>query len=394
MANKLIYTVCTGNYDIVRPARIFRGFDYWCFTDDPTLVVKGWTMKYIEPAENAVKLQRKIKILSHVYAKEYDVTMYIDANMEIIRDPNQLLRYYKGGLMVSIHGGRNNIKDEADKIVLLNKDTRESCDKTLNYAWSQGYQDDLGLWEDGIMIRDKSVSKLEVIWNDLVQEFSHRDQLTLPLASFLSGIKVNGINRRINYTYVKLNAGHHGVRKDFKIWYSNPWSNTKNIGGAINEFCSLIKNPNDWIVIQDGDICYLTSDWGKRIEDAIRKEGHKFGLLGCYTNRIRERKNCHNGEFSDNMDIKFHHSIAESYKNEGIEEIKHGIAGYFMAFQKKTFDLVGGFKENTITFDTHFNISVRKQGLKLGLIRNLYVWHSYRLWAKDPWSDEGKRHLT
>ena len=38
-------------------------------------------------------------------------------------------------------------------------------------------------------------------------------------------------------------------------------------------------NDNDWIVIQDGDIIYLTSDWGARIHKALEMDGDKFGLM-------------------------------------------------------------------------------------------------------------------
>lgn len=178
-----------------------------------------------------------------------------------------------------------------------------------------------------------------------------------------------------------------------KIWYSNPWSSKLNIGGAINDFCRLIQNPEDWIVIQDGDICYLTSDWGKRIEDAIALDGDKFGLIGCYTNRVKDVRNCYGGEFSNDMDMWVHSQIASTCKSEGVEEIDHIVPGYFMAFQKKTFDLVGGFVEDSITADVFFNRAVKLKGLKKGMIRSLYVWHSYRLWASDPWDIEGMKHL-
>lgn len=177
------------------------------------------------------------------------------------------------------------------------------------------------------------------------------------------------------------------------IWYSNPWSSDRNFGKAINDFCRLVQDPNDWIVIQDGDICYLTSDWGARIEAALKLDGHKFGLIGCKTNRIREREHCHNSKMSDNPDMKHHSEIALNYNLAGIQETKKIVAGYFMAFQKKTFDLVGGFKENCAEFDVFFNIAMKKRGLKKGLIRSLYVWHSYRLLSKDPSSREAKKHL-
>ena len=178
-----------------------------------------------------------------------------------------------------------------------------------------------------------------------------------------------------------------------KIFYSNPFDLNKNIGKAYNEYLSSLNaQDDDWIVMQDGDILYLTGDWGKRIHDALVLDGDKFGLVGCYTNRLRSKHQLHKNEFSYDLNVRNHYEIAMSYQDEGIQEIKQYIAGFFMAFQYKTWKAVKGFEENSIVFDTMFNVRVRDLGLKVGLIRSLYVFHLYRIWAeKEPWNE--KKHL-
>lgn len=174
------------------------------------------------------------------------------------------------------------------------------------------------------------------------------------------------------------------------IYYSNPYSTSKNFGKAINDFCKLVPNDEDWIVIQDGDIIYLTSDWGQRIHKALELDGDKFGLVGCYTNRLRGVHQLHEAKFSFNHDLEYHYKIAESYDKVGIQDIgKLGVAGFFMAFKKSTWIQTKGFAENTRVFDTIFNQSVRALGMKVGLIRSLYVYHGYRIWSKspEPWND-------
>lgn len=171
-----------------------------------------------------------------------------------------------------------------------------------------------------------------------------------------------------------------------RIFYANPYSTSKNFGKAINDFCELIPNGDDWIVIQDGDICYLTPDWGKRIENALKLDGNRFGLVGCYTNRLRGLHQLHGRKLSDNHDMRYHYQVAKLYYDAGIQDIGNlGVAGFFMAFKKSTWEKAGGFKENTYVFDTEFNTSVRALGMKVGLIRALYVYHAYRIWAvTDP----------
>ena len=177
-----------------------------------------------------------------------------------------------------------------------------------------------------------------------------------------------------------------------KIFYSNPFDLDKNIGKAYNEYLSSLNAADDdWIVMQDGDILYLTPDWGKRIHDALSLDGDKFGLVGCYTNRLRSKHQLHNKEFSYDLDVKNHYDIAKSYGGVGIEEIKLYIAGFFMAFQYKTWKKIK-FAENSLAFDSLFSMRVKELGLKVGLIRSLYVFHSYRLWAdNEPWNE--KKHL-
>jgi cellulose synthase/poly-beta-1,6-N-acetylglucosamine synthase-like glycosyltransferase len=178
-----------------------------------------------------------------------------------------------------------------------------------------------------------------------------------------------------------------------RIFYSNPFSLDKNIGKAYNDYLSCLNAADDdWVVMQDGDIMYLTPDWGKRIHDALILDGGKFGLVGCYTNRLRSKHQLNQKEFSYDLNIRNHYEIANTYQSEGIQEIKEYIAGFFMAFQYKTWKKVK-FKEDTLAFDSLFSMRVKELDLKIGLIRSLYVFHGYRLWADvEPWND--KKHLV
>lgn len=182
------------------------------------------------------------------------------------------------------------------------------------------------------------------------------------------------------------------MAETLKIFYSNPFDLDKNIGKAYNQYLSSLNaNDDDWIVMQDGDILYLTPDWGKRIHDALSLDGDKFGLVGCYTNRLRSKHQLHNKAFNYDLDIKNHYEIAKSYGGVGIQEIKEYIAGFFMAFQYKTWKKIK-FAESSLAFDSLFSMRVKELGLKVGLIRSLYVFHLYRIWAeKEPWNE--KKHL-
>jgi cellulose synthase/poly-beta-1,6-N-acetylglucosamine synthase-like glycosyltransferase len=168
-----------------------------------------------------------------------------------------------------------------------------------------------------------------------------------------------------------------------KIYYSNPYSQEKKIGKALNEFCSIVPNDDDWIVLQDGDILYLTPTWGKLIYESLKFNGDQFGLIGCYTNRLRGLHQLHNNEISNDHEIRYHFGIAKEYelRESKVNDINGlGVAGLFMAFKKSTWKQVNGFDEESIAFDTIFNQKVKALGYKTGLINNLYIYHGYRLW--------------
>lgn len=171
-----------------------------------------------------------------------------------------------------------------------------------------------------------------------------------------------------------------------KIHYSNPFDIDKNIGKAYNEFCDMVPNDEDWIVMQDGDMMYLSPDFGKNIHDTIQKHGDKYALFGCYTNRLASTHQLHLGAFSNDHDVLNHLEIAKQYTGTDVTET-HGIAGLFMCFQKKTWKAVGGFQENSHTFDSHFSVKVKRKGFKIALMKGLYVYHQYRPWSDHPKND-------
>jgi cellulose synthase/poly-beta-1,6-N-acetylglucosamine synthase-like glycosyltransferase len=397
--NKAIYTVITGNYDTVKEIQCdTTGWDCILFTDNQEIKSKTWKVIYIEKSEKPLMKQREIKMLSHVFLPDYALTLYIDGSMTLVLNPDSLIRdFYKGGFLTVKHPSRSTITAEAQAIINLKKDNADAIKKHLkNLNAKTRMPNNYALFESGFIIRDKSESSARISerWWQLFNDGVKRDQLSLPYASFMEKIKITVISAQTRNRYISIKK-HDGSKLSLNIYYSNPYSVEKNIGKAINDFCQIVPNDDDWIVVQDGDILYLTPDWGKRIHDALKVDGDRFGLVSCYTNRLSSGHQLHGGKRSDNHDIRHHYEIAMSYTREGIEEIKrfNNIAGFFMAFKKSTWRKVGGFRENDIAFDTTFCTAVKAKGYKIGLIRSLYVYHAYRIWNEDGKPQRDKAHL-
>lgn len=386
---QLIYTVITGDYDNVSKCPTYPNWEYLLITDNPNINANGWTLKVVPKQENSVKLQRYWKINSHLLG--YDLTVYIDGNMELKYDPLPILtKYFDKDILLVTHPVRKCITDESEAIIKTKKDSFETVRNQIGSYIQHGIPFDYGMFASGFIARNNNVKDLEVLWWDEVKKHSHRDQLSLPYALWKTDTRIAQIPWSTLNHYVTIKE--HKKREPITIWYSNPYSVDKNFGKAINDFCKIVPNEDDWIVIQDGDICYLTPDWGRIINDSLQAHGNKFGLIGCYTNCLNGLHQLHENKRVIDLGMKEHHLIADKYNSIEIEELPNtGVAGFFMAFKKSTWIKVGGFVENNKAFDTIFNNAVRQHKMKIGIMKGLYVYHLYRIW--DDGNPASIKHL-
>jgi hypothetical protein len=194
VASKVIYTANFGDYDYLNPIFDYKDWDRFAFTDNPKLKIEGWETVYIEGS--GVKKQREIKILSHKYLKNYSLKLYQDANMRLLANPDEFINFvgFQGGFMTTKHPIRDNIYDEALRIIELQKDTPERVFKhVVNLSNLSGMPPSYGMWETGVIIRDnsKAVAKLENKWFEFLRDGSHRDQLSLPFAKYMTGVEIS-----------------------------------------------------------------------------------------------------------------------------------------------------------------------------------------------------------
>ena len=172
------------------------------------------------------------------------------------------------------------------------------------------------------------------------------------------------------------------------------WSTDKNYGKALNDFISLIPNADDIVVITDGDVMFLTPDFGKHIEE-ITEANPSTDIFGCMMNRIGvpEQRILQADYLYNESDINIHFNIANNpdfMRNNIIRTMvkptNGPIAAACMWFRRSVWDQVK-FKENSIRFDMEFTFEARKKGFKLGIAPGLYVFHLYRWGSSDPAND-------
>ena len=186
---KVVYSVILANYDEIKEINIQKGYDYFLFSDNNSFFKTNWTILPI-PEEvknlniNEVKKQRYLKLHPHLYFKNYDLSIYIDATMGIKGDLNEFLirtlssKYY---IYTFEHPFRNNIFDEALEVARVQKEKKEISERVRKRYRIENFTDKTGLVETCLIIRNHNIQNcinLMNNWFEEIQNYSHRDQLS------------------------------------------------------------------------------------------------------------------------------------------------------------------------------------------------------------------------
>lgn len=378
MSNKTaIYTVITNNYDVPKPIKPEPNYDYIMFTDDDSLKVDGWEMRYTKEP------QRKIKLLPHIFLPDYEATLYMDGNISPRNGLTRFITSYASSFITMKHPIRNCFIKEHYECIRLNKAGDNLIREQLAYNITLGLQPEQGMYQTGVIYRrnEKEVNEFCDIWYEELSKFTHRDQLSIMTAVFKTGFKPKQIDYR--YFNQHFDIKPHKLKKKPNIFYFTPYNTDGNIGKAMNAHCEIAPE-NSWIAVMDGDILFPNPQWGVIVERAIMDYGNEYQLIGCVTNRVGGEHQRVDGMFSDTDMVNHYKKAIEIESSEVVDT--SGVAGYFMLFKKETWLKAKGFTEDiklSHQFDTVFNKSVRNIGGKIGLIKGLYALHMYRIWEGD-----------
>ena len=185
-----IYTVITGNYDVLRePKYVDSSFDYICFTDNRQLHSRVWDIRYLDNPEKLdnVRLSRKPKILCHKFLEEYDYSIYIDGKLEIVGNFKEYIeKYSKGNSMLCFpHPSRECAYQEGVACIERNKDSDIVIKKQMNGYMQEGFPFNNGLIEGACLVRkhdDEILQRVMECWWREVRDKSRRDQLSIGYA--------------------------------------------------------------------------------------------------------------------------------------------------------------------------------------------------------------------
>lgn len=197
---KAVYTAITGGYDtLLDPAVVTPGWDYVCFTDTPGLRSSIWSVIQFTHDGDPVKEARKRKILSHKYMGWYGLTVWVDGNMRILRDMDDLVARFHGQSAITMmrHPERNCIYDEAEACKALKKDDPTEIDAHMHRVRAAGCPEKNGMVATGVIFRsgsDTDVKRLCNEWWKMVEAGSRRDQLSFNFAAWKERVKYREVD--------------------------------------------------------------------------------------------------------------------------------------------------------------------------------------------------------
>jgi hypothetical protein len=84
MSNNVVYTSIFGGYDEVREQTLPNDWDWKCFSEENSLSI------YEDNNRNA----KRFKVLPHRYFQDYEYSIFIDGNMSVRGNINELVDKY------------------------------------------------------------------------------------------------------------------------------------------------------------------------------------------------------------------------------------------------------------------------------------------------------------
>ncbi|MDO5132524.1 MAG: DUF616 domain-containing protein [Eubacteriales bacterium] len=202
-----VYTVIFGNYDSLHePECCPDNCDFYLISDR-ILPPEGSVWKpLVLPAEvqerisgmNAKMKNRFLKLLPHLLFPEYNWSVYLDGNIQLVTDPTEYIhRMPVYGVSLHRHFSRDCVYEESKTILNLKKASETEMAEVLEFLVQEQMPAHYGLLECPVIVRQHNLPQcveLMEAWWELFERFPYRDQMLLPCVLFRRGIRMEEID--------------------------------------------------------------------------------------------------------------------------------------------------------------------------------------------------------
>jgi len=193
MNTRLLFTVNLNAHDNPHPARISSGWDYLAITDYKTEYQYPWRVERLElrGGEDPRRVARKLKILGRDYFSNYETVVFCDGIFQPYGNLNQFIEDKTSGTWFTFHPQRTDVWREGETIRKKGLDDEQVVLNQLRRYRSEGFSGQMSLYRSWVYIKNRGDEPLFEKWFEEIEQGSKRDQLSLPYASWKSGIPIN-----------------------------------------------------------------------------------------------------------------------------------------------------------------------------------------------------------
>lgn len=200
----VLYTALTGSFDELKQPRVINpDFKYVCFTDKINNQRDGvWELRAIpEVSGNKQILSRYPKMHPHKLLDEFDYSVYIDANVElldgILYDAVRNLIANNVHLAGMKHQEVNCAYVEGLRIYTIGKERNiHEIVRTLRFLNREGFPYNYGMYEANVIFRNHHAPEVIAqceLWWECFLKYVKRDQITYSYTLWRNNIPFNYI---------------------------------------------------------------------------------------------------------------------------------------------------------------------------------------------------------
>ena len=205
--SKVIYTCLTGGYDSL-PLQLYcnKEYDYVCFTDNQALLVNGsygaWQIRPLKFSDmDDTRNNRWHKLHTHILFPDYEESIYIDSNMQILdKFVFDQITNKKFDIVIPKHNKCSCVYDEIERVlkyvVSKGRETEENVLRMKDFLEKENMPHNYGQTENNFIYRkhnNTKVIKLMEDWWHFIAEYSKRDQLSSSYVFWKNGISLDEI---------------------------------------------------------------------------------------------------------------------------------------------------------------------------------------------------------
>lgn len=186
MNKNVVYTSIFGKCDwppLVK--KIPEGWDFICFTDID-FESDLWNIIKVNRIYKNAKDSRFYKINPHIFLNNYENSVWIDGNIDLIEGWLEVVEACLDESNITFLTHPDLVKgpyDEGSRCISLKKDKRDIIKKQLTFYKEEGLPFREKVSATGVLIRKHNkIVDFNNLWWSQVEQFSHRDQISLPYA--------------------------------------------------------------------------------------------------------------------------------------------------------------------------------------------------------------------